>query len=116
MKTVLSLFFISLVSFISEINSAAQTPLKKDYKLPSFKTDTLSESLSKKYFKEANRTEILTDLLIAKKKEVDKENLYLRAEVKRLKKVNEFLKSNSDTIVVHDTVFKRRKFYQIFKN
>lgn len=115
MKTVLSLLLISVASVISKITIVAQIPSKKTYLLPYYKTDTSRNNEREGYFRESNKTSFLVDLLIAKKVQVDKENLSLKIEVKRLKKINEFLKNNSDTIQVHDTVFKKRNFFKFFK-
>ena len=75
-----------------------------------------TDSIKVKYYEEINYRNISIDKLIKEKKDGDKENMKLHAEIKRLKKINEYLKQNNDTVFIHDTIFKRRKILQIFKN
>ena len=80
------------------------------------KKDTKTDSLRGVYYNAIIKRNISLDGLIAEKRIVDKENQQLHAEIKKLKKINEFLRQNKDTVYIHDTTFKKRKFYQIFKN
>ena len=79
------------------------------------KKDTKTDSLRGVYYNAIIKRNISLDGLIAEKRVVDKENQQLHAEIKKLKKINEFLRQNKDTVYIHDTTFKKRKFYQIFK-
>ena len=84
-----------------------------DVALTVAKKETSADSLL--FFTEAVKTDLLTDRLIAKNKKLSVDNKILLAEIKRLKKNNLSLRTIIDTVYIHDTVFKRRRFYQIFK-
>ena len=117
MKVKLALIFVALTTFNGNPNGNAQRTIIVTNKimLATDSLKTVNDSMEKKYFIEIKKTEKLTDQLIAKKKEVDTKNLQLHAEIKRLKKINDYLKLNVDTVFIHDTIFKRRKILQIFK-
>ena len=124
MKELLVILFITLLTFTGnphiivqkQIPASKNTVLNKTVYNDSLKIE--SEEKRKKYYVEVKKTENLTNQLIAKTANLEAENLRLVAEIKRLKKANEFLKQNIDTVYisVHDTVFKKRRFLQLFKN
>ena len=131
MKALLAILFITLVTFTSNTlrspytqNPATKTSvLKQTVYNDSLKLE--SEEKRKKYYVEAIKTESLTNKIIAKYENLGtinlklvSENAKLDAEIKKLKKVNDFLRQNIDTVYisVHDTVFKKRRFLQLFKN
>ena len=122
MKALLSILFITLLTFTGSprIKLQAQKPatvssvLTQNVYNDSLKIESTIKQ--KKYFVEVSKTEKLTDQLIAKTNRLEGEKLQLHAEIKRLKKINEYLKINSDTVYIHDTIFKKRRFLQLFKN
>ena len=131
MKALLAILFITLVTFTSNTlrSSYPQKPATKTSVLKqTVYNDSLkleSEEKRKKYYVEAIKTESLTNKIIAKYENLGtinlklvSENAKLDAEIKKLKKVNDFLRQNIDTVYisVHDTVFKKRRFLQLFKN
>ena len=116
MKFVFIIFFVTLVTFSGNPNMIAQQPIPAKFKSIVEPIRISNDSLEKRYYIEIKKTEKLTDQLIAKKKDVDAKNLLLSAEIKRLRKVNELLRNTIDTVHIHDTVFKKRKFLQLFKN
>ena len=75
-----------------------------------------TDSIKVKYYEEISYRNVSIDKLILKTKKIEQNNMQLLAEIKRLKKINEFLKQNIDTVYIHDTLFKKRKILQIFKN
>lgn len=124
MKALLAILFITLVTFTSNTlrSSYPQKPATKATVLTqTVYNDSLrveSEEKRKKYYFEATKTESLTNKIIAKYENLGAINLKLVSEIKSLKKANEFLRNNVDTVYisVHDTIFKKRKFLQLFKN
>ena len=116
MKITLSLLFITLTMVSGNPLIVAQQPLPQKYSVLIEPLKAANDSNEKKYFKEVKKTDILTDLLIAKTKRLQEEKIQMSIEIKKLKRINEFLKNNNDTVYLHDTIFKRRKFYQLFKN
>lgn len=131
MKALLAILFITLVTFTSNTlrSSYPQKPATQATVLTQkVYNDSLkveSEEKRKKYYIEAIKTESLTNKIIAKYENLGtvnlklvSENAKLDAEIKKLKKVNDFLRQNIDTVYisVHDTVFKKRRFLQLFKN
>jgi len=131
MKALLAILFITLVTFTSNTLriSYPQKPANQATVLTqNVYNDSLrveSEEKRKKYYFEATKTESLTNKIIAKYENLGtvnlklvSENAKLDAEIKKLKKVNDFLRQNIDTVYisVHDTVFKKRRFLQLFKN
>ena len=109
MKT-LGLLFVTIIMFSGSPRMEAQQPIPAKVIITA-----PIDSLKINYFKEIDKTEKLTDQLIAKKKDVDNENTILKAEIKRLRKINEYLRQNIDTVYIHDTTFKKRRFLQLFK-
>ena len=122
MKALLAILFITLLALTGNPHMIVQkqTPATKSSVLTqNVYNDSLrleSEEKRKMYYVEVKKTENLTNQLIAKTENLEAVNMRLNAEIKRLKKVNEFLKQNIDTVYIHDTVFKKRKFLQLFKN
>ena len=115
MKVTIAILFIILATFSGRPGMVAQTPQAK-YNQIVLPIKIANDSLEIKYFEEIKKTDKLTDQLIAKTKTLQENNVQLYAEIKRLKKANDFLRNNIDTVYVRDTVFKKRKIYQIFKN
>ena len=116
MKIIVTLLLITLTMVSNNPLMKAQQPLPEKFSSLIIPLKIQNDSNEKKYFKEVKKTDKLTDLLIAKTKRLQDENTSLHIEVKKLKRLSEFLKNNNDTVYLHDTVFKKRKFYQIFKN
>ena len=123
MKALLAILFITLVALSGNPNMIAQQPIpanKKTVLTQNVYNDSLkieSTIKQKKYFVEVSKTEKLTDQLIAKTNRLEAEKLQLNAEIKRLKRLNDILiNNNNDTVYIHDTVFKKRKILQLFKN
>ena len=115
MKIIVTLLLITLTMVSGNPLMKAQQPLPEKFNALIIPLKIQNDSNEKKYFKEVKKTDKLTDLLIAKTKRLQDENISLHIEVKKLKRLSEFLKNNNDTVYLHDTVFKKRKFYQIFK-
>ena len=122
MRITLTLLFITLTTF-SGRPAFLQTPIPAPliYKPAVLNFSKRNDSIA--YFNEVKKTERLTDLLIAKLKntensneKLERENEKLQAENKKLKAQIFYLKNNNDTIFLHDTIYKKRKFLQIFKN
>jgi len=124
MKSLLAILFITLLTFTGNPHpiSPKQIPASKmtvlNLKVYNDSLKISTEEKKKKYYDEVKRTEILTTQLINKTENLEVANTRLLAEIKRLKKVNEFLKQNIDTVYisVHDTIFKKRRFLQLFQN
>lgn len=115
MKVTVAILFVILATFSGRPGMVAQTPQAK-YNQIVLPIKIANDSLEVKYFEEIKKTDQLTDKLIAKANRLQESNVQLYAEIKRLKKANAFLKQNIDTVYIRDTVFKKRKILQIFKN
>lgn len=115
MKITLSLLFITLTMVSGNPLIVAQQPLPQKYSVLIEPLKAANDSNEKKYFKEVKKTDKLVDLLIAKTNRLESEKIQLHIEIKKLKRVNDFLKNNNDTVYLHDTIFKRRKILELFK-
>ena len=115
MKLTLLILFVTLVTFSGNPNMIAQQPIPEKFKSIVEPIRLSNDSLGKKYFSEIKKLDNLTDKLISKTNKLEDDNILLRAEIKRLNRLNEFFKNTIDTVQVHDTVFKKRKFFQLFK-
>ena len=119
MKLSFTLLFITLTTFSGGLHSEVeQAPAKQPEiivkaELP---IDKKTDSLKIIYYTAIDYRNISFNKLIEEKKIVDKENMQLHAEIKRLKKANNFLRNNIDTVYIRYTVFKKRKILQLFKN
>ena len=116
MKITLSLILVTLTMVSGNPVMIAQPTLPEKYNLVVLPLKIANDSNEKKYFKEVKKGDKLIDQLIAKSARLQEEKIQMIIEIKKLKRINEFLKNNNDTVYLHDTIFKRRKFYQLFKN
>ena len=122
MKAVLTILFITLITFSGSLHSTlkSQYPATtKTVAVQNLYNDSLKQNNDDKklkYLIEVKKTEILTNQLITKTENLELRNSRLIAEIKSLRKLNDFLLKNVDTIYIHDTVFKRRKILQLFRN
>lgn len=122
MKITLTLLFIVVTTFSGRPGLTQIKPNARIIYAPIvLEIKPLYDSAS--YFIEANKMARLTPLLIAKlkntekeKEKLDIENARLQAEIKKLKAEIVYLIQTNDTIILRDTIYKKRKFLQIFKN
>ncbi len=108
MKTTLILLLITVTTFSGvpgEIEAIkTQQPTAKSLKAIVPTIEKKTDSLRTKYFEQIAIRDEVTDKLI-------EENARLKVEIRKLKTE---LKNN--TVYIHDTVFKKRKLLQLFKN
>ena len=120
MKLTIMLLFIILTTFSGvQHGELEQEPTQvpvQVLKPVETQIEKKTDSIKVKYYEEIKDRNVSIDKLIKEKKDGDKENMKLHAEIKRLKKINEYLKQNIDTVYIHDTMFKKRKLLQLFKN
>ena len=122
-SVILFLFTVLQIGGIQQSNE--QVPQPTEVVIPKLQIDNKTDSIKSKYFKAINNRNISLDQLIQEKKILDKENVKLRAEIKRLTKLNAALMNkpapkksivySTDTVYIRDTVYKNRNILQIFK-
>ena len=127
MRVSIILFLFSVLQLGGIQHSNEQVPHPPEIAIPKLQIDKKTDSLKSKYYKAIDNRSISLDKLIEQKKIVEKENIKLRAEIKRLKKANAALmnksalnknivyRNSTDTVYITDTVYKRRNIFDIFK-
>ena len=104
--TILFLLFL-----LTTFGGKPQQPIPIKFKSITEPIKTTNDSLERFYYREAKRTDPLTNRLIAKTNRLQENNLQLLLQIKKLKKLNETLKNNKDTVYIRDTIFKKRRFF-----
>ena len=116
MKTTLTLLLVTVTTFSGvpgklDVIKIQQPPPAKILKAIVAPMQKKTDSLKVAYFEQINIRDEATDKLIHEMKAKEAENAKLKYELKKLRSDHKCV-----IVYIHDTVFKKRKFLQLFKN